>query len=76
MISQFTDDHLGTNSGVNIRVHSMRFDVGLAPFLQWQNIFYIQNEISRNDPARHFYVPVQEGAATQYRFESNLFVNF
>lgn len=76
MISQFTDDHLGTYSGVNIRVHSMRFDVGLARFLQWQNIFYIQNEISRNDPARHFFVPVQEGAATQYRFESSLFVNF
>ena len=76
MISQFTDDHLGTNSGVNIRVHSFRFDVGLARFLQWQNIFYIQNEISRNDPARHFYVPVQEGAATQYRIETNLFVNF
>jgi hypothetical protein len=76
MISQFTDDHLGTNSGVNVRVHSMRFDLGLASFLQWQNIFYIQNEISRNDPARHFFVPVQEGAATQYRFESSLFVNF
>lgn len=76
MISQFTDDHLGTYSGVNIRVNSMRFEVGLARFLQWQNIFYIQNEISRNDPARHFFVPVQEGAATQYRFESSLFVNF
>ena len=76
MISQFTDDHLGTNSGVNIRVHSFRVDVGLAPFLQWQNIFYIQNEISPNNPAKHFYVPVQEGAATQYRFESSIFANF
>jgi hypothetical protein len=76
MISQFTDDHLGTNSGVNVRVHSMRVDVGLARFLQWQNIFYIQNEISRNNPARHFFVPVQEGAATQYRFESSVLANF
>ena len=76
MISQFTDDHLGTYSGVNIRVHSIRFDLGLASFLQWQNIFYIQNEISRNDPARHFYVPVQEGTPTQYRFVSSLFVDF
>ena len=77
MISQFTDDHLGTNSGVNVRVHSMRGSTwALARFLQWQNTFYIQNEISRNDPARHFYVPVQEGTATQYRFESNIFVSF
>lgn len=76
MISQFTDDHLGTNSGVNIRTHSIRMDVGLARFLQWQNAFYIQNEISPNDPARHFYVPVQQGAATQHRFESSIFVNF
>lgn len=76
MVSQFTDDHIGTLSGVNIRTHSIRFDLGLAPFLQWQNIFYIQNEISRNDPARHFYVPVQAGTPTQYRMESSLFVNF
>jgi len=76
MISQFTDDHMGTLTGVNIRTHAARFDLGLARFLQWQNIFYIQNEISRNDPARHFFVPVQGGAETQYRFESSLFVNF
>ncbi len=76
MISQFTDDHVGTLTGVNIRTHATRFDLGLTRFIQWQNIFYIQNEISRNDPARHFYVPVQEGAATQYRFESSLFFIF
>ena len=76
MISQFTDDHVGTLSGVNIRTHAIRFDVGLARFLQWQNILYIQDEISPNDPARHFYVPIQRGAATQFRFESSLFANF
>ncbi len=76
MISQFTDDHVGTLSGVNIRTHAIRFDVGLARFLQWQNILYIQDEISANDPARHFYVPIQRGAATQFRVESNLLANF
>jgi len=76
MISQFTDDHAGTLSGVNIRTHSIRFDVGLAPFLQLQNILYIQNEISPNDPARHFYVPLPRGTPTQYRAESCIFVNF
>jgi hypothetical protein len=76
LISQFTDDQIGTNTGVNIRTQAFRFDVGLTRFLQWQNIFYIQNEISGSDPARHFFVPVQAGAATQYRVQSSLFVNF
>lgn len=76
MISEFADTQLGTNSGVNIRTHSFRFDLGLARFLQWQNILYIQDEISPNDPARHFYVPVPQGAATQFRVQSSLFANF
>jgi hypothetical protein len=76
MISQFTDDRLGSVTGVNIRTHSVRMDMGLASFLQWQNILYIQNELARNDPARHFYVPVQAGTATQFRVESSMFVNF
>jgi hypothetical protein len=76
MISEFTDDHAGTLTGVNIRTHSIRFDLGLAKFLQWQNTLYIQNEISGNDPSRHFYVPVPKGTPTQYRIQSALFVNF
>jgi hypothetical protein len=76
MISQFTDDHFGTNTGVNIRTHEFRVDVGLGRFMEWQNIFYIQNEISPNDPARHFYVPVPEGTPTSYRAESAVFVHF
>ncbi|HTG60373.1 MAG TPA: putative porin [Terriglobia bacterium] len=76
MISQYTDDHFGSNTGVNIRTNMIRFDLGLAKFLQWQNILYIQKEISGNDPARHFYVPIPAGAATQYRAETQLFVNF
>jgi hypothetical protein len=76
MISQYTDDQFGTNTGVNIRTHAIRFDVGLTRFLQWQNIFYIQNPISGNDPARHFYVPVPLGVNTQYRAQSSLFVSF
>jgi hypothetical protein len=76
MISQYTDDQFGTNSGVNIRTHAIRFDVGLTRYLQWQNIFYIQNPISGNDPARHFYVPVPLGVNTQYRATSSLFVTF
>jgi len=76
MVSEFTDDQVGTQTGVNIRTHAFRFDIGLAKFLQWQNIVYIQNEISPNDPARHFYVPIQQGAGTQFRVQSSLFANF
>lgn len=76
MISQYTDDHFGSNTGVNIRTNMIRFDLGLARFLQWQNIVYIQKEISGDDPARHFFVPIPAGAATQYRAETQLFVNF
>jgi hypothetical protein len=76
MISEFADTQMGTNTGVNMRTHSLRFDVGLAKFLQWQNILYIQNEISPNDPARHLYVPLPAGTATQFRVQSSLFANF
>jgi hypothetical protein len=76
MVSQYTDDQLGTNSGVNIRTHVIRFDLGLTRYLQWQNILYIQNPISGNDPAKHFYVPVPLGVNTQYRATSSLLVSF
>ena len=76
LISQYTDDQIGTQTGVNIRTHMIRFDFGLTKFLQWQNIFYIQNEISGNNAARHFFVPVPAGAATQYHVTSSLFFNF
>ncbi len=76
MISQFTDDHAGTLTGVNIRTHAVRFDLGLAKYLQWQNIFYVQNEMSPNNPARHFYVPIPQGTPALFRMESSLFVNF
>ncbi len=76
LVSEFTDDQVGTQTGVNIRTHALRFDIGLTKYLQWQNIVYVQNEISSNDPARHFYVPIQEGAGTQFRVQSSLFANF
>ncbi len=72
MISQVTDDDLGTNSGVNVATHHFRVDLGLTSFLQWQNLFFVQNERSSNDPAALFFVPLQEGAATQYRIQSQL----
>jgi len=76
MISEVTDDYFGTNSGVNMRTHEIRVDLGLNRFLAWQNLFFIQNEISGNNAARHFYVPLQPGAATQYRLQTQLQFKF
>ncbi len=76
MISQVTDDDLGTNSGVNVATHHFRVDLGLTSFLQWQNLFFVQNERSQSDPKALFFVPLPEGAATQYRIQSQLQFTF
>ncbi len=76
MISEVTDDYLGSNTGVNMRSHEIRFDVGLSRFLAWQNYLYIQNEIRGNNAARHFFVPTPAGTATQYRLQSQLQFKF
>ena len=76
MISQITDDDVGTGTGVNIRTHALRFDVGLNKYMTWQNRIYIQNILAGNDPARNFFVPVQRGTGTQYRWQSQLQFTF
>ena len=76
MISEVTDDDIGTGVGTNIRAHMIRFDLGLAKFLQWQNILFIQDELSPNDPARNFFVPLQRGANTSYRIHSQFVFSF
>jgi hypothetical protein len=76
MISEVTDDYVGSLSGVNIKTHEIRFDLGLTKFLTWQNYLYIINPRRPSDPARHFYVPVPAGANTQYRLQSQLQFKF
>jgi hypothetical protein len=76
MISQFTDDDLGTGSGVNVAVHGVRFDVGLTKFLQWQNLLFIQHERDKNNPAELFFVPMQAGANATFRFLGQLAFTF
>lgn len=76
MISEVTDDYVGSLSGVNIKTHEIRFDLGLTKFLAWQNYLYIINPRRPSDPALHFYVPVPAGANTQYRVQSQLQFKF
>jgi hypothetical protein len=76
LISQLTDDDLGTGSGVNIAVHALRFDVGLTKFLQWQNLLFIQHQRRGNDPAQLFFVPLQRGANATFRYLGQLAFTF
>jgi hypothetical protein len=76
IIAQFTDDDLGTGSTTNVAVHALRFDLGLTRSLQWQNLFFIQNAKSPNDPAQQFFVPVQRGANTTFRYLGQLAFSF
>ncbi len=76
LISQFTDDDLGTGTGVNIRVHAVRFDLGLTRFLQWQNLLFIQDERRPSNPNELFFVPLQRGANTTFRYLGQLAFTF
>jgi hypothetical protein len=76
LVSQFTDDDLGTTSTVNLATQGIRFDFGLNRFLQWQNLLFIQNAKSPNNPAQNFFVPVPRGANTTYRYLGQLAFTF
>ena len=72
MISQFTDDDLGTGSGVNITVHEFRVDIGITRFLQWQNLFFVQNQRRPSIPSQQLFVPLPWGANPTFRFLGQL----
>jgi len=72
LIPQFTDDDLGTGTGVNIAVHALRFDLGLSRFLQWQNLLFFQQARRASNPPEHFFVPLQGGAHTTFRYLGQL----
>ena len=76
IISQFTDDDLGTGLGVNLAVHAIRVDIGLTRFLQWQNLLFVQNERRSSDPGNLFFVPLQRGANTTFRYLGQLAFSF
>ncbi len=45
LISQLTDDDIGTGTGVNIRTNHFRFEYGLARNVTLQSLFFIQKSI-------------------------------
>ena len=72
MISQLTDDDLGTSSGVNIRTHSLRFDLGLTRSIQVQSLFFFQNELRNSGQSPAFFVPLNAFTPRQYRFQEQI----
>ena len=76
LISQLTDDDLGTGTGVNIRTHHLRFDYGITKKVTFQNLIYIQNSLRRSGQYPNFFVPVGDFAPTSYRWQPQLVFSF
>jgi uncharacterized coiled-coil protein SlyX len=76
MISQVTDDDLGTGSGVNIRTSHFRFEYGIAKKVTFQSLFFIQNSLRRSGQYPNFFVPLGDFAPTTYRVQQQLVFAF
>ena len=76
LISQFTDDDIGTNSGVNIRTHHFRFDYRIADKVTFENLIYIQNSLRRSGQFPNFFVPLGDFAPTTYRWQPQVVFEF
>lgn len=74
LISQVTDDDLGTGTGVNITTNHFRFEYGLAKKVTFQSLLFIQNQ--RRNSAPNFFVPLGAFAPRQYRFQEQLVFSF
>ena len=76
LISQLTDDDLGTGAGVNIRTHHFRYDVGLGKGIQLQTLFFIQNELRNSGQYPNFFVPLNAFTPRQYRIQQQIVFTF
>ena len=76
LISQVTDDDLGTGSGVNIRTHHFRFEYGISRKIVFQSLLFVQNSLRRSGQYPNFFVPVGDFAPTQYRVQQQIVFAF
>jgi hypothetical protein len=76
LISQLTDDDLGTGSGVNIRVHHVRYSIGLAKGIQFQSLLFIQNQLRSSGQYPNFFVPLGAFTPRQYRIQKQIVFTF
>ena len=76
LISQVTDDDLGTNTGVNIRTSHFRFEYGISRKVTFQSLFFFQNSLRRSGQFPNFFVPVGDFAPTTYRVQQQIVFAF
>ena len=76
MISQVTDDDLGTGTGVNIRTSHFRFEYGISRKVTFQSLLFIQNSLRRSGQFPNFFVPLGDFAPTTYRVQQQLVFAF
>ena len=76
LISQVTDDDLGTNTGVNIRTNHFRFEYGISRKVTFQSLFFFQNSLRRSGQFPNFFVPVGDFAPTTYRVQQQIVFAF
>ena len=76
LISQVTDDDLGTGSGVNIRTHHFRFDYGLSRKVTLQSLFFMQSELRNSGQFPNFFVPLNAFTPRQYRVQEQIVFSF
>jgi Putative porin len=76
LISQLTDDDLGTGSGVNIRTHHLRWDFGLARNVTVQSLLFIQRELRNSGAFPNFFVPLNGFTPRQYRIQEQIVFTF
>jgi uncharacterized coiled-coil protein SlyX len=76
LISQVTDDDIGTNSGVNIQTNAFRFELGLMKKVTFQSFVFIQNELKNSGTFPSFFVPLNAYTPRQYRFQEQIVFSF
>jgi putative porin len=76
IISQLTDDDLGTGTGVNLRTHYFRWELGLARKVSLQSLVFVQRELRNSGQFPNFFVPLNAFTPRQYRFQEHLVFSF
>jgi len=76
IISQLTDDDLGTGTGVNIRTNHFRFEYGIARKVTLQSLFFIQNSIRSSGQFPSFFVPLGAFTPRTYRIQQQIQFTF
>lgn len=76
IISQLTDDDLGTGTGVNIRTHHFRFEYGISRKVTFQSLIFIQRQLRSSGQYPNFFVPLGAFVPTSYRVQQQIVFNF